>query len=141
MARRDLNDWFWHVTGDFTRLTIDPSPTQVSVVPNRFWQPRVDVLEDNRVILIKAELAGVNIEDMHLAYLPEEHSVVLRGIRHEECVLEMGRVGIHQLEVFYGDFERDIPLPKSARIDPERIQASFKNGFLIVLVPKVDVTS
>lgn len=141
MARRDLNDWFWHVTGDFTRLTVDPSPTQVSVVANRYWQPRVDVLEDGRVILIKAELAGVNIENIHLAYVPDEHCIAMRGVRHEENVLERGRVGIHQLEVFYGDFERNIPLPKNARIDPERIHASFKNGFLIVLVPKIDIAS
>lgn len=138
MARRDLNDWFWHVTGDFARLSVEPAPSQVSLAKNRFWQPRVDVLEDSQVILIKAELAGVNIENIHLGYLPDEHSIVLRGVRNEESVLEMGRTGIHQLEIFYGDFERDIPLPRSAQIDPSRIQASFKNGFLIVLVPKVD---
>jgi HSP20 family protein len=138
MPRRDLNDWFWHVSAEFTGLTVEPGSRQVSVAANKFWQPRVDVLEDARVVLIKAELAGVRINDMHLAYVADEHTLQLRGVRYEENPPEMKRVGIHQLEVFYGEFERDIPLPKNIEIDPERIHASFHNGFLMVLVPKRD---
>ncbi len=138
MARRDLNDWFWHVSAEFTGLVVEHGPRQVSVAANKFWQPRVDVLEDSHVILIKAELAGVNIDDIHLMYVADEHTVHLQGIRHEENPPEMSRIGIHQLEVFYGEFEREIPLPRSANIDPNRIQASFRNGFLMVLVPKLE---
>ncbi len=138
MARRDLNDWFWHVSAEFTGLVVERGPRQVSVAANRFWQPRVDVLEDSRIILIKAELAGVLIEDIHLVYVADEHTIQLRGSRQEENPPEMTRIGIHQLEVFYGEFERDIALPRGAQIDPERIQASFRNGFLMVLVPKLE---
>jgi HSP20 family protein len=138
MSRKDLNDWFWHVSAEFTGLVVEPGARQVSVAANKFWQPRVDVLEDSYVLLIKAELAGVKIDDIHLVYVADEHMIQLRGVRHEENPSEMTRIGIHQLEVFYGEFERDIALPRHARIDPERIQASFRNGFLMVLVPKVD---
>lgn len=136
MPGRDLNDWFWHVSADFTRLNVREATGRVSVAANRFWQPRVDVLEDDRVIVIKAELAGVRIEDLQVGYAPESHSVVLRGVRHEEDLIDMGRTSIHQLEVFYGEFEREIAMPSPCKVDPERIHASFKNGFLIILVPK-----
>lgn len=136
MARRDLNDWFWHVSADFAQLSVKRVPGQVSMAAGRFWQPKVDVLEDERVIVIKAELAGVKIDDLQLGYSPDDHSVMLRGVRREEDPIEMGRTGTHQLEVFYGEFEREIPMPASCAIDPEHIHASLKNGFLIVLVPK-----
>ena len=137
MPRRDLHDWFWHVSADFTHLSVERLPQRLGVVANRFWQPRIDVLEDDRVIVVKAELAGVRIENLHLAYAPGDHTIVMRGVRNEEDLLEMGRTGIHQLEIFYGEFEREIQLPAHTQIDPERIHASFKNGFLIVLAPKV----
>jgi len=73
------------------------------------------MLEDEHAFVIKAELAGVRIEDIHLTYDAVQHQVIIRGVRHEEELAHQGRVGIHQLEVFYGEFERELPLPERAR--------------------------
>lgn len=136
MSRRERHDWFWHVGNDFTQLSVELIPRQVTAAARRYWQPRVDMLEDEHAFVIKAELAGVRIEDIHLTYDAVQHQVIIRGVRHEEELAHQGRVGIHQLEVFYGEFERELPLPERARVMPDRIQAHFKNGFLLVVVPK-----
>ncbi len=136
MAKRDLNDWFWRVGGDYSHVAVELGVRPLSVASNRFWQPRVDVLENEHMFVIKAELAGVHLTDIDLVYLPDEHVIVLNGVRREEDIPDMGRTGIHQLEVYYGEFERQIALPAKVRIVPERIHAQLKNGFLLVLVPK-----
>lgn len=136
MSRRERHDWFWHVGNDFTQLTVELTPRQVPVSARRFWQPRVDVLEDEVAFVLKAELAGVRIEDIHLSYDAIEHRIMIRGVRQEEELAHQGRVGIHQLEVFYGEFDREIDLPARARILPDQIKAQYRNGFLIIVVPK-----
>lgn len=136
MSRRERHDWFWHVGNDFTQLTVELSPRQVHAAARRFWQPRVDVLEDEFAFVLKAELAGVKIEDIQLTYDPIEHRIVIRGVRHEEDLTQGSRVGIHQLEIFYGEFEKELTLPARARVLPDQIQAHYKNGFLLVIVPK-----
>lgn len=136
MSRRERHDWFWHVGHDFTQLTVELGPRQVAAAARRYWQPRVDVLEDSQAFAIKAELAGVRIEDIHITYDPIEHRIVLRGVRLEEELAHDSRVGIHQLEIFFGEFEREIMLPNPARVLPDQIQAHFRNGFLLIVVPK-----
>lgn len=137
MPRRD-HDWFWHVGAEFSGIVAESLAVPASVASSKYWQPRVDVLEDRWVFLIRAELAGVHLEDIHLSYQPDQHAILLRGARHEENPPEMKRIAIHQLEVLYGEFEREIPLPKHVKIDPNRIQATFREGFLAILVPKAN---
>ena len=136
MSRRERHDWFWHVGNDFTQLTVELTPRQVPVSARRFWQPRVDVLEDEVAFVLKAELAGVRIEDIHLSYDAIEHRILIRGVRQEEELAHQGRVGIHQLEVFYRLAVTYFSSGSRARIMPDQIQAQYRNGFLIIVVPK-----
>lgn len=101
----------------------------------KFWEPRVDVIEDGSSFLLKAELAGVRGEDIQLIYIPERHSVLLRGVRREEEYSDDGRTGVYQLEIYYGEFEREIKLPEIA-VEPDEIKAHYRNGFLNIIVPK-----
>lgn len=135
MPRREVDEWFWQVGTELQRMNEElfrPGPT---VIRRKFWEPKVDVVEDEHSFVLKAELAGVRGEDMQLAYIPERHSVVLRGIRREEDIPECTRVGIYQLEIYYGEFEREIRLPEIA-VEPEGIKAHYRNGFLFIVIPK-----
>jgi len=42
----------------------------------------------------------------------------------------------HQLEIYYGPFERSINLPEDVAIDRERLSADYRSGFLVVQLPK-----
>lgn len=75
------------------------------------------------------------MEDVQLNYVRGRNSIVLRGLRHEEDAVSIGRTGIFQLEIYYGEFEREVKLP-SEHVDLDAIRAHYRNGFLFVIVPK-----
>lgn len=135
MPRRDLDEWFWQVGEEFMRLAEEKGPSQRSMARRRYWQPRVDVFEDEQGnIFVRAELAGVRGEDVQVGYVPARRALVIRGIRREEDLPTQGKIGCHQLEIFYGDFLREVELPRSD-IEVNSIQAQYKNGYLLVVVP------
>ena len=134
MARRNIEDWFWRLDESYQRL-LEAGIPRSGLSSQRCWQPRTDLTEDTNRVVLKAELAGVRQEDVNVYYLPDRHSLLIRGVRHEERAVERERTAIHRLEIFYGEFEREISLP-DVGIDPEAIEVFWSNGFLIVGVPK-----
>lgn len=136
MPRRDLDEWFWQVGSDLQRLSEEMHRPRRTLHGRRFWEPKVDLIEyDSNAYMIKAEVAGVRADDIQLLYIAERHSILLRGIRREEDFPDTNRSGCYQLEIFYGEFEREIRLPEG-EIEPENIRAQYRNGFLLVVVPK-----
>lgn len=138
MSRRDVDDWFWQL-GEYQRLGEEMMQSRPKLASGRAWEPRADVFEEDSRILVKVEIAGVRGEDLHLLYIPERHTLLLRGARDEPDFSDGTRTAIHQLEIFYGPFQREINLP-DVTIDAANIRAQYRNGFLVVLIPKVDRT-
>jgi HSP20 family protein len=96
------------------------------------WAPSVDVYETDKEIVVKADVPGVEPEDLEL-YCTED-AVVLRGqTRHED---ERQEGSIHRTERSYGRFERQIPLPPGTR--PDEAKANFRNGVLELRIPKTE---
>lgn len=93
------------------------------------WSPSIDVSERDGNYVIRAELAGVNPEDVKLEITDE--AVVLQGERKIEHEEKKGDV--HLTERRFGRFYRRIPLPEGAKIEDAR--ANFNNGVLEVTVP------
>lgn len=135
MARREVEEWFWQVGSDLQRLSEEMHRFRPAIAAGKAWEPRVDVIEDERRIIIKADIAGVRGEDIHLLYIPERHSVLIRGLRREEDYEDGERTNFYQLEIFYGPFQREVKLP-DVSIRSDEIRASYRNGFLLVMVPK-----
>ncbi len=135
MPRRDLDDWFWQVGAEMRRLDQEMFQSRRPIAGRRFWEPKADVVEteDGRLV-IKVELAGVRAEDIQLAYLADSHTLVIRGVRNPEGAPEMGAHRCHQLEVLYGEFQREIALPEEG-VDLDNIRAIYRNGFLYVTMP------
>jgi HSP20 family protein len=138
MSRRDVEDWFWQL-GEFQRMGEEMMPARPKVVFTRAWEPKVDVFEEEQRILVKVEIAGVKADHIQLLFVPERHALLLRGVRDEPDFADGKRTAIHQLEIFYGPFEREIALP-DVPVDASNIRAQYRNGFLMILVPKVDKT-
>jgi HSP20 family protein len=133
MPRRKLEDLFWQVSGDV--VVVSAGQGLKSAMTRRFWEPHVDLFEDERHFLIRAELAGIHPQQMQVVYLPDRHSVLVRGVRSDEDVPGFEKKACHQLEIFYGEFEREITLPADP-VEPDHIKAQYRSGLLYLLIPK-----
>ncbi len=96
------------------------------------WAPLVDITEDEREYLIKAELPEVKKEDVKVTV--EHGNLNLTGERTLEKE-ENGR-HYHRIERSYGSFLRSFVLPDDA--DPQKVNAEFKDGVLRVRVQKLE---
>jgi HSP20 family protein len=94
------------------------------------WAPSVDISESNEEFVIKAELPGVNKDDVKVAV--EDGVVRIQGERKQEK--EEKDKKYHRIERSYGSFLRTFTLPSN--IDETKIQAQFKDGLLNVRLPK-----
>lgn len=96
------------------------------------WRPSVDTYEKDDAVVIKAELPGVKKDDISIDV--NNNVLSIRGERkHEEDVREEN---YYRRERFYGKFQRSFTLPDG--VDPDKIEASYKDGVLEVQVPKTE---
>jgi Molecular chaperone (small heat shock protein) len=136
MPRRGVDEWFWTV-GDLQRLQGEMLRSSRPVVATgNCWEPRVDIVEDENSFVIKAEIAGVRGEEIQLLYIPERHSLLIRGFREDDGSQSTGR-RFHQMEIPSGEFAREVNLP-DAPIDPQNMRSQYRNGFLLVMIPKAE---
>jgi HSP20 family protein len=94
------------------------------------WAPSVDITEDDKEYLIKAELPEVKKNDVKVRV--EDGVLYLSGTRHFEKE-EKGK-RYHRIERAYGSFARSFALPDG--VDPQKVNAEFKDGVLNVRVAK-----
>ena len=94
------------------------------------WAPLVDITEDDKEYLIKAELPEVKKEDIKLT----AHNDVLTITGERKYEKEEKGKKYHRVERAYGSFERSFTLPEDA--DAGKIAAEFKDGVLKVHLPK-----
>jgi HSP20 family protein len=94
------------------------------------WSPLVDITEDEKEYLIKAELPDMKKEDVRLTV--ENGVLAISGERKFEKE-EKGRK-YHRIERAYGSFVRSFSLPEDA--DGSKVTADFKDGMLQVHLPK-----
>jgi HSP20 family protein len=94
------------------------------------WTPPVDICETEDEVQVVAELPGIDPQKVDVSV--EGNLLTIRGERRREEVREDETV--HRTERVYGFFERSFSLPRSS--DPEKIAAHFKDGVLILSIPK-----
>ncbi len=94
------------------------------------WQPFTDVYETPDEIVVKMSLSGTRPEDIRVVFSGE--TLTITGFRSDTSSHE--KICFYQVEIPYGHFERSIYIPKP--IDTDNIQATYKDGFLDVLLPK-----
>lgn len=126
-------DWFTNMQQEMERFIEDfsrrkPPSSQFSL---RAWEPAVDVAETETEVVVLVELAGVKWEAVELVV--ERNTLRVRGQRPE------GQHGskrkCHRLEIYWGPFERVVPLPTPVR--PQATQAAFKDGMLEIVLAKI----
>ena len=110
------------------------SSPRVAFLPGREPRsyPLINLLEDKDHFYVEALTPGVDPQSMTVTAV--QNRLTLSG--------EKGSVGDVKLEAFHrnerasGKFVRTIDLP--AEIDEAQIQAEYKNGLLVVTLPKAE---
>jgi len=115
--KKDFEDMFQSLTPGF-RLY------------ERKWKPQMDLFETSEEIIILAEIAGVEKENLEVEI--NRKAVRIHGRRHD------GPAGANTnyrlAEIQYGRFERILFLPSP--IDPEVVSAAYSNGLLKIRLAK-----
>jgi HSP20 family protein len=93
------------------------------------WSPAVEVTERDNSLVVRADLPGLNENDVKVEVTPE--GLTIQGERKREQE-ERGAWG-YRSERMYGTFCRTIPLPEGASVD--QAKAEFKGGVLEVMIP------
>lgn len=95
------------------------------------FSPAVDIVENEKAYLLKAEVPGLAPENIDVQV--ENDVLTVRGERKYENEEERG--GYRRVERSYGSFARSFMLPKGTK--PEAIEAEVEHGVLTVTIPKV----
>ncbi|HEX4931581.1 MAG TPA: Hsp20/alpha crystallin family protein [Gemmatimonadaceae bacterium] len=98
------------------------------------WVPPVEIVEKPDMLLVTAELPGMVRENIDVTF--EDDVLTIRGEKTEEKKEEKEETKFHLFERFYGTFTRSFIVPRT--IDPARITAEFKDGVLVVKLPKTE---
>lgn len=93
------------------------------------WSPAVDIYEEEGAFVLRAELPGIEPEEVELSV--ENNVLSLKGERR--LYNEENRDNYRRIERSYGSFSRSFKLPKN--VDVENVSASSKNGVLSVRLP------
>jgi HSP20 family protein len=123
---RTLTPWF---DFDFERFFGPALPVRREL---RAWSPAVDVYEDEKQIVVKADLPDMDEKDIDIHV--EDGYLTLKGERKYEK--ETKEENYHRMERSFGSFTRSFALPEN--VDQDKINASYKKGVLEVTLPKVE---
>ncbi len=96
------------------------------------WAPAVDLYEDKDSIVVKAELPGMNKDEINLSL--HQGTLVISGERKTES--HDGEGESSRSERFFGRFQRALELPRP--VDANKVTASYKDGILTVKLPKTE---
>jgi HSP20 family protein len=92
------------------------------------WMPAIDAFQRGNEFVIRAEVPGMNRQDLTVE--AGDDMLTLRGERKRE--FEDDKDGVFWSERSYGSFTRVIPLPPGAIADSAK--ATFNNGILEIVM-------
>jgi HSP20 family protein len=99
----------------------------------QMWTPSVEVFERDNKLVVRAELPGLDKDDVRVELMDD--GLVIEGERRRER--EERLEGGYRSEIEYGRFYRMIPLPEGVNVD--QAQARMNNGVLEVSIPMAEV--
>jgi HSP20 family protein len=128
----------WRPFAEMARWERDMEQMLRSFLPEDRWpggslgiqEPKLDLYEEKDQIVVKAELPGMTKDNIQLSIA--DNILTIKGEKKKEEE-DKGK-DYYRSERIYGSFMRALPLP--AEIDPDKVQATFKNGVLEIRLPK-----
>ncbi|OGB69003.1 MAG: hypothetical protein A2Y94_14335 [Caldithrix sp. RBG_13_44_9] len=97
------------------------------------FSPPTDVYESQHAVFVVMEIAGLSQQNLGISY--REGYLVIEGERKEpKTAKEIKVTKYHKKEIDYGPFL--VKIKMNTRIDKEKIAADYKDGMLLVTLPK-----
>lgn len=109
--------WDWPAWGEMMK------PLEINA-------PRVDIIERDADVVVKAELPGVEKKNIDISVT--ENTVTIKG--SSESREEKKEGDYHRSEIRRGSFARTLALP--CTVDSEKVKAAFRDGILEITLPK-----
>ena len=128
--RHEMNRLF---EGFFSRPLSMPSWCE-TIEPGQ-WLPAVDLAESDSQIHVRAELPGIDPQDVDVSV--SEDRLVISG--EKKSSEEKSGEGWTHRESHHGSFTRAIPLPEA--VDPANVTARYDKGVLTVELTKSPATA
>lgn len=95
------------------------------------WRPPIDVYEESDRLVIVAEIAGMEREEIEISL--DGDIVWIRGNRPHPAGGEQR--SFHEARIPFGIFAAEVQVPYA--VDSERASATYENGFLTIELPRV----
>jgi HSP20 family protein len=92
--------------------------------------PFIDMSETKDDLILKAEIPGVNPEDLEIVIA--NNTITISGDTKQEIVREGDKY--HRTERRYGSFSRTVQLP--CRVEIDKVKATYESGVLKIVMPK-----
>ena len=86
--------------------------------------PAVDIYEDDKKVVLKLEVPGIEEKDLDVSV--ENHTLTVKGER--KFTAEEKQDNFHRIERRYGSFYRAFTLPNT--VDTESVSANYNAGIL-----------
>lgn len=102
---------------------------------SNYVAPDSDIYEKDKEIIAEIDLPGIDKKDIKVNVNKDSIEVTAEK-KHEEKE-EDKKKGIYRFERSYNGFCRKFDLPKT--IDPDNAKAEYKNGVLIIKMPKLEI--
>lgn len=128
MDPRELDELQHRFATLFGRAAVRPTGKEEAVTVAE-WAPLVDIVEQDKEYLIKAELPEVKKGDVKVTVLDDVLTITGERTLAKE---EKGNK-YHRVERSYGRFARSFTMPEDA---DDNVAADFKDGVLSVHLPK-----
>ena len=94
------------------------------------WSPAVDIFETEDEIIVRAEVPGMDRNDIELSL--ENNVLTLTGDR--KLQKETEDENYHRIERSYGSFSRSFSIP--AMVNEDKIRAEYNDGVLSIALAK-----
>ena len=120
-----LDDFFKDVAPGFfiKPLHGDPVPSASQI--------KIDVSENDQAFSVRAEIPGVNKQDIHVSV---DGSIVTLSAEIRQHDAEREGEKLLRSERYYGSVSRSFQLP--AEVDEAQSKARYENGILLLSLPK-----
>lgn len=126
ILRREMNRLFYDMAA------ANREEANLTAANRADWLPAIELQDNGNNLVIRAEIPGVNAQDLDVQVTKEAVSIAGEH-RYEKRSEEHGNV---RSEFRYGRFQRVIPLP--AKVQNEQVQADLKDGILTLTLPKLE---
>lgn len=127
---KDLEEMEKRLSTVFGRVPATGNGEKKEAITVAEWSPLVDITEDDKEYVVKAEIPEMKKEDIKI----NVHDDVLTITGERQYEKEEKGKKYHRVERAYGSFMRSFTLPEDA--DGAKVNAEYKDGVLKVRLPK-----